>query len=326
MASTTRQDPLARSPHRGIRTAVTGVLLILGIAAAIAGLGSGVVWLLTGGFPPVQWTGRISLFGVVLGGAFVLCRLICGGGMDVNFTLRIAKGDLASLSGFLGVLLAGYLAQEVLPVASGDPASLAIGSAVEISGPTLDGGHFDLAEHRGKVVLVDFWATWCGPCIAELPHIREAYDQYHAQGLDVVGVNLDSRRSALVRFLKTTPLPWPQIFFDAAGNPNFQNPLAARFDIQTIPCLLVIDRDGKLVARDVRGKQMSTAVAAALGQPVAPSERIAGTAFQALGWMGYGVLFAPVWLVLVCGLGVATLAGLAEATVRRSFAQPRPTE
>jgi thiol-disulfide isomerase/thioredoxin len=233
--------------------------------------------------------------------------------------MRITRGDIASYAAFLGILLAGYLAAHHLPSTSGAEQSMSIGKVLEISGPTLDGGHFDLADHRGKVVLVDFWATWCGPCVAELPHIREAYDQYHDHGLDIVSVSLDLERSALVNFLKTKPVPWPQIFFDGADTRGVQNPLARRYGIQAIPCLLVIDREGSLVAQDVRGKQISAAIAEALGESISGTDRLAGGGLQVAGWFLHGFLAAPVWLVLLCAWGAATLAGLAEAVLRRSF-------
>src|SRR5207248_10637606 len=118
-----------------------------------------------------------------------------------------------------------------------------IGQMIDLAGSTLDGSRFDLAEQRGKVVLVDFWATWCGPCIAELPNVRAVYDQHHGNGFEVVGVSLDSERPHLAKFLHDHPEPWPQIFFDEEGQRGWDSPLARRYGVRAIPCLLVIDRD-----------------------------------------------------------------------------------
>jgi thiol-disulfide isomerase/thioredoxin len=302
-----------------------GGLFTLGSVAAIGALGGGVVWLLTGAFAPaLHLTSRMALFGMVMGGALALCRWLCGGACDRLITVRIVKGDIATLGALLGLVLAGYLAERLVAAVGENEPRLAIGQAMDISGPTLDGGHFDLADHRGKVVLVDFWATWCGPCVAELPNVRAAYDKYHGDGLEVVSVSFDFERSALVKFLETNPTPWPQIFFDGADTRGWENPLGRRYGIRGIPCLLVIDREGKLAARNVRGKQISTAVAGALGQPVSWGDRLVGGGSQTVGWFFYGIMAAPVWLVLLCGLGSAALGAAAEVAVRRSFARPAP--
>src|SRR5207244_7457581 len=117
-----------------------------------------------------------------------------------------------------------------------------VGQPIEIAGPTLDGSKYDLVEQQGKVVLVDFWASWCGPCIAELPHLRETYEKYHGQGMDVVSVSLDFKREDLTRFLEAGPIPWPQIFFGQDDKVGWNNPLARRYGVDGIPYLMVIDR------------------------------------------------------------------------------------
>jgi thiol-disulfide isomerase/thioredoxin len=133
------------------------------------------------------------------------------------------------------------------------------GERLSLAGPTLDGKTFDLEQYRGKVVLVDFWATWCPPCLKELPTIRALYDRHHEDGFEVVGVSLDHTRAALARFVQHEKLPWPQIYFDEAGKRGWDNPLARQYGVRSIPVLLLVSRDGVVVS-GLRGEALTKAV------------------------------------------------------------------
>ena len=124
------------------------------------------------------------------------------------------------------------------------------------------GQPLSIANHKGKVVLVDFWATWCGPCRGELPNVIATYDKHHAQGFDIVGVSLDQDKSKLLSFTKDQNMPWPQ-FFDGQG---WGNKLAVKYGIESIPASFLLDGNGKIIAKDLRGEALEAAVAKALAK------------------------------------------------------------
>ena len=134
------------------------------------------------------------------------------------------------------------------------------------TGTTLDGKAFDFASLKGKVVLVDFWATWCGPCRTEMPHVKESYTKHHAEGLEVIGVSLDEDRDALSKFIADEQIPWTQLF-DGKG---WENAIAKQYKISSIPATYLIGRDGKVIASDLRGAALEAAIAAALTPAPAP--------------------------------------------------------
>ncbi len=115
---------------------------------------------------------------------------------------------------------------------------------VTIAGTTISGTNLTTADLKGKVILVDFWASWCVPCRAELPHILETYKKYHGQGLEVVGVSNDYGPDPLKTFLAKTGLPWPQLFDAKAADAHELSPLAVRFGVVTLPVMIAIDRRG----------------------------------------------------------------------------------
>ncbi len=102
-------------------------------------------------------------------------------------------------------------------------------------------------------MLIDFWATWCAPCIAELPHVREAFKEFGGDGdFVVISVSLDKTDKPVASFVKKEKLTWPQI----VAGPAEQNPIAKQYNVEGIPATFLIDADGKVVAKDLRGKHL----------------------------------------------------------------------
>jgi len=132
----------------------------------------------------------------------------------------------------------------------------AIGKPLDLSFTALDGKKINLADMKGKVVLIDFWATWCGPCVGEMPNVKAAYDKYHAQGFEILGISLDEDKDALQKFLKKSEIPWPQ-YFDGK---QWNNEISFRFGINGVPTEWLIDKKGILRDTNARGEMLGMRV------------------------------------------------------------------
>lgn len=113
----------------------------------------------------------------------------------------------------------------------------------------VDGREVDLAKLQGKVVLIDFWATWCGPCVAELPNVLKAYKELHPKGFEIVGISLDSDKAKLESFVKEQGMDWPQ-FFDGQG---WKNEISSKYGINSIPAMWLVNKKGMVVSTNARG-------------------------------------------------------------------------
>jgi thiol-disulfide isomerase/thioredoxin len=126
----------------------------------------------------------------------------------------------------------------------------------------LSGQPLSVAKFKGSVVLVDFWATWCGPCVADMPDLIELYKKYHPRGFEIIGVSLDREESALKSYLEKNQITWPQ-YFDGQF---WDNKLSRRYGVTSIPFTILVDGEGRIVGKNLRGPELAAAVAKLLGQ------------------------------------------------------------
>jgi len=146
------------------------------------------------------------------------------------------------------------------------------GNQMDVVGTLLDGSDLDWASYRGKVVLVDFWATWCGPCRAEVPNILKMYQAYHEKGFEVLGISLDKSPEDAESYIKQMGIPWPTLFSKHPEERGWNHPMAVNYGINGIPRAILVDRDGKVVHMNARGKNLGRELRRLLGEPVARTQ------------------------------------------------------
>ena len=128
--------------------------------------------------------------------------------------------------------------------------------APNFSAPSPDGKTISLKESLGKVTIIDFWASWCGPCRAENPNVVALYNEFHPQGLNIIGVSLDKDATKWKDAIAKDGLVWPHV-----SNLKFwEDPIAKQYNVQSIPATFILDAKGNIVAKDLRGDALRAKV------------------------------------------------------------------
>ena len=122
--------------------------------------------------------------------------------------------------------------------------------AIDFTQPDVNGKNISLSSYKGKYVLVDFWASWCGPCRTENPNVLKAYNDYKEKGFDVLGISLDNDKAAWLKAIQKDHLPWTQVSDLKAQN----NDAYVAYGIKGIPFNVLLDKNGVIVGKNLRGE------------------------------------------------------------------------
>lgn len=131
------------------------------------------------------------------------------------------------------------------------------GEAPDFEQETPTGEMLNLSDLRGKVVLVDFWASWCGPCRKENPNVVRVYNQYKDKGFEILGVSLDQNRERWLQAIEKDQLTWQHVS-DLQG---WKNEVALLYNVRTIPHTILLDKEGRIIARNLRGRALENKLA-----------------------------------------------------------------
>ena len=135
-------------------------------------------------------------------------------------------------------------------------------AATDFSAPNPEGKTVSLKESLGKVTIIDFWASWCGPCRVENPNVVALYNEFHAKGLNIIGVSLDKDAAKWKEAIAKDQLTWTHI----SNLKHWEDPIAKQYGVQSIPATFILDASGKIVAKDLRGAELKAKVAELLAK------------------------------------------------------------
>ena len=159
-----------------------------------------------------------------------------------NYTDRIRSSKS-------GLNISNIINAPVNPTAIGEIAPL-------FEGPTPTGDRLALESLRGKVTIIDFWASWCRPCRIENPNLVRLYNRMHDKGLEIIGVSLDRNKASWERAIADDGLTWNHV----SNLQYWSDPIAQLYSVRAIPAAFVLDRDGRIVAKNLRGAQLDAKI------------------------------------------------------------------
>lgn len=135
--------------------------------------------------------------------------------------------------------------------------SLNIGQkAPDFTAQTIDGQEISSTDLEGQIVILEFWATWCGPCLPEIPHLKYLYEKYQDNGFTVVGISLDRDKETLVNFIDENEIQWPQVYVED----GWESDLPRKYNVTGIPNMYLLDADGKIIEKNIRGEEMVSTI------------------------------------------------------------------
>ena len=141
------------------------------------------------------------------------------------------------------------------------------GNPIRVLGSAVDGSDFDWKSYRGKYVLIDFWASWCGPCRAEIPNMKAQQKRYSTDDFAIVGINLDQTPDDCQKYVEREELPWVNLMSQDAQQRGWDNPMAVYYGISGIPTAILVDREGRVISMQARGEELNRLLESLLGKP-----------------------------------------------------------